>query len=598
MATENPGLRLGDLLTNAGLLKPADLREAMMIARQQQLPVGRVLIMSGYLSEGQLQSAVQAQSMVKDGLIDFEGAIQALNYVATDHIPLDDALNKMGWSANAAQITNKLGEFLVDAGLVSAPDVQYALGRCQEIGLPLGRVLVVTGYLTEEMLTNALNAQVLVRDRKITREQANQGLRAALERQISLEQSLEETQGQFLGQTTVRLGELLMGANLIDEANLMSAVEIGLVKEQLIGQVLRDLGMISLEVLTAALELQSMVAYGTISTDQAMQALFKVHADQVSTNEALDSLSVAQVEEAAAAEAAEATIVAPVIEHIPLYQFLQLGGLITQSDIEKAVHAGSKNTEIMGKMLALAGVMSHELVEASKQALGLIVKNTINMEQAIVALKNCKSNGVSLATAFKELGWDIHEMGLDEATMASAPAKTPQAEAPRRGGSPLLKTLQAARAHSASQAKAATANVENDMGPSFSWSRTSVTPDSGPAPFGEAALQAAAQAEAQMAEQPAKEEKREEQNAPAEGPQPGAKPTHEMPSLASGWSMNMDMQPNISSVASKFPPLPTPTKTEPSSGADLAGEQATDPRRQTGAQQPVAAELASAPLYT
>jgi hypothetical protein len=608
MANENPGLRLGDLLTNAGLLKPADLREAMLIARQQQLPVGRVLIMSGYLSEGQLQSAVQAQSMVKDGLIDFEGAIQALNYVATDHVPLEEALNRMGWSQNSAQITNKLGEFLVEAGLVAAPDVQYALGQCQEIGLPLGRVLVVTGYLTEEMLTNALNAQVLVRDRKITRDQARQGLRAALERQISLEESLEEeTGGQSISQTSVRLGELFLGASLIDEANLMNAVELGLVNEQLIGQVLRDLDLISAEVLTAALELQSMVAYGNITTAEAVDALFKCHTDQISSYDAVEQLKTTKSVEV------EAPPVAPVIEHIPLYQFLQLGGLITQSDIEKAVHAGSKNTEIMGKMLALSGVMSQDLVQAAKQALDLIIKSSINMEQAIIALKNCKSTGNSLASAFTELGWDAGALGLPEShgssDQGSESAKPTTEAAPRAQGSPLLKTLRAARAHSVSQGQAASTDASADVpSPSFSWSRTSVTPEGGPAAFGEAAVQAAAQAEAQDFEQIPEPTQEEPVPPAAESmPQPstsGHKSLHEMPSVASGWSMNSELEPNISSVQSKYtpapgaplgnvPPVQMPTAETPESVAPAAqASAATDVRRQTGSHQPLRQEQA------
>ncbi len=58
------GVRLGDLLTGAGLLQASDLREAMLISKQQGLPVGRVLIMSGYLTEQHLQAAVQAQSLL------------------------------------------------------------------------------------------------------------------------------------------------------------------------------------------------------------------------------------------------------------------------------------------------------------------------------------------------------------------------------------------------------------------------------------------------------------------------------------------------------------------------------------------------------
>src|SRR5271156_3118825 len=86
MTSEISGVRLGDLLTGAGLLKPADLREAMLIAKQQGLPVGRVLIMSAYLTEHQLQAAVRAQSMLKDGLIDQEMVLKALTLVGAEDL--------------------------------------------------------------------------------------------------------------------------------------------------------------------------------------------------------------------------------------------------------------------------------------------------------------------------------------------------------------------------------------------------------------------------------------------------------------------------------------------------------------------------------
>src|ERR1700679_3156134 len=92
MTTETTGVRLGDLLTGAGLLKPADLREAMLIAKQQGLPVGRVLIMSAYLTEHQLQAAVRAQSMLKDGLIDQETVTKALALVGAEDLSLENAL--------------------------------------------------------------------------------------------------------------------------------------------------------------------------------------------------------------------------------------------------------------------------------------------------------------------------------------------------------------------------------------------------------------------------------------------------------------------------------------------------------------------------
>jgi len=398
MATENPSLKLGDLLTSAGLLKPTDLREAMMIARQQQLPVGRVLIMNGYLSEAQLQSAVQAQSMVKDSIIDLDTAVQALDLVATEHITLDESLIRMGWTMNTQTITNKLGEFLVEAELVAPADIHYALEQCREIGLPLGRVLVVTGYLTEEMLTNSLNAQVLVRDGRLSREQAVHGLRAALERQITLEESLQQTGMVHVPSATkMRLGELLLGAGLIDEANLMNAVEIGLVSEKLIGQVLLEKGVLSPEGLDNALVLQNMVAQGELYGQDAINALKMSIQSQISAIDALNALH----------QPAPGPV--PLAEPLGLYQFLQLGGLITPQDVEQAMHTSARDTYLMGQMLLFAGIMPAYMVDASQEALDLINQGALTIEQGMIALKACFSNGLTLQDSFRELNWEFQQ---------------------------------------------------------------------------------------------------------------------------------------------------------------------------------------------
>jgi hypothetical protein len=425
MATENPSLRLGDLLTSAGLLKPTDLREAMMIARQQQLPVGRVLIMNGYLSEGQLQSAVQAQSMVKDSIIDLDTAVEALDLVATEHITLDESLIRMGWTINTQVITNKLGEFLVEAELVAPADIHYALEQCREIGLPLGRVLVVTGYLTEEMLTNSLNAQVLVRDGRLSREQAVHGLRAALERQITLEESLQQTGIVHAPNATrMRLGELLLGAGLIDEASLMNAVEIGLVSEKLIGQVLLEKGSLSPEGLDNALVLQNMVAQGELYAQDAINALRKSIQSQISAMDALNSLH----------EPAPAPV--SLAEPLGLYQFLQLGGLITPQDVEQAMHTSARDTNLMGQMLLFAGIMPGYMVDASKEALELINRGALTIEQGMIALKACFSSGSTLQDAFRELNWEFQQGAPIQAHTEVAPQDnfTPAISQSQSGG--------------------------------------------------------------------------------------------------------------------------------------------------------------------
>ena len=70
---------LGEYFTDAGLLKSDDLREAANIARNQNLPIGKVLVMSGYLSKELLQATIEIASRVKDGHLDYKTvAVKAL----------------------------------------------------------------------------------------------------------------------------------------------------------------------------------------------------------------------------------------------------------------------------------------------------------------------------------------------------------------------------------------------------------------------------------------------------------------------------------------------------------------------------------------
>ena len=78
---EQKVLRLGELLTQVGIVQPNELAEAIQTSSETGLPIGRVLIMSGYLTDQELQAAVQAQSLVKDRVIELDLALKALQTV-------------------------------------------------------------------------------------------------------------------------------------------------------------------------------------------------------------------------------------------------------------------------------------------------------------------------------------------------------------------------------------------------------------------------------------------------------------------------------------------------------------------------------------
>ncbi len=166
----------------------------MQIAKHQSLPVGRVLIMSGFLSDGQLRAAVQASVPAERRC----------------HQPRNRPASSFRSSAKTRWLSRTPSGSSVWRFNKASPQTSWAnyswkrswsqeklwirhYSSRQLAGCRLDASSFSQGQSVEPLLSSALNAQVLVRDHKITREQALQGLQAARDRQIPLEQSLAET---------------------------------------------------------------------------------------------------------------------------------------------------------------------------------------------------------------------------------------------------------------------------------------------------------------------------------------------------------------------------------------------------------------------
>ena len=61
------GLRLGEILVDAGVVKSELVNQSLAIAKNTKMPIGRVLISHGHLSDLIIKNAVEAQQGVRDG---------------------------------------------------------------------------------------------------------------------------------------------------------------------------------------------------------------------------------------------------------------------------------------------------------------------------------------------------------------------------------------------------------------------------------------------------------------------------------------------------------------------------------------------------
>ncbi len=118
---------IGDLLVQAGFASFEEVADALPIAAKTGLPVGRVLVGSKSISDSELQATLFAQSLLRDRLLSNDMALQAMRKVRIDGTTLYEALEELGWKSESYELTNRLGQLLLDAQMVTQPVLEEAL---------------------------------------------------------------------------------------------------------------------------------------------------------------------------------------------------------------------------------------------------------------------------------------------------------------------------------------------------------------------------------------------------------------------------------------------------------------------------------------
>ena len=315
---------VGDLLKKVGLVSDSQLAQANSISTKTGAPLGSVLVDTGILTLDLSRAALLAQSLVSENVLPAEVAALALKVVFEQGIGFEEALGTLGWRSEYYQVTNWLGQLLYKAGAVSENGIQAAVEASYASGLPLGRVLVLRKVIPESVAYAALTCQVLVRERKITQEQAVDALRTALCTRKSIEEALElEGYQQEKQRKSVRLGELLIVAGLVSEIDLLSAVEKGMLDNKPIGQVLLNLNLIDQATLDRALSLQGMINTQALTPFEAATVLQDLQNRTASDTQDLAVIEVPDGQKP------------PGIGEVP--ELLKVFGLYDEKDLLKAV---------------------------------------------------------------------------------------------------------------------------------------------------------------------------------------------------------------------------------------------------------------------
>lgn len=334
-------IKIGEMLIEVGVLTSGDLTEAIQISRRMGVPIGRVLVMSGCVTDDRLQQTLELQSLIRDGMVDMETAHEALKLIFQKKMSTKEALAALNWRPKQDQQSNKLGDLLVDSTIITKSQLERALEASFQSGMPLGGTLVLQGILSPMLLPTVLHIQESVRENHINRDQAIEELKRALmfwaraehSKQGELQSAKQPAAapkggaqpsraGMLTGERTetrsegraaaplqqapdptaeapqqaqvnqVSLVELLKLSGFCTQSSLDKALQDALQDGRLASKLLLAIGFIDADMLNSYIHIQALVARGKLRTDQALYALNSMRHRKLSLKDALSEMGV------------------------------------------------------------------------------------------------------------------------------------------------------------------------------------------------------------------------------------------------------------------------------------------------------------------
>ncbi len=249
--------RLGAILTRSGLVSGADVRNGLAVSATARLPLGNVLILKQKLTRSQLRLTIEAQWMIKDGLLPSSTAFTALNLAKRNNWSLSDALIALGTEAYPKRGA-RLGDLLIRTKIVNEAQLAEELEMGALTGLPLGRVMIARKSVSEGTVWHAIQLQQEVRSDRMDLEDA-------AERLITIHNKLILTDNH--------IAELLVAANRLRRKEVEVAVEMAEANNKKFSDILMDMNWLEPELLERAISVQSFLRSNRINFGEAIEFL-------------------------------------------------------------------------------------------------------------------------------------------------------------------------------------------------------------------------------------------------------------------------------------------------------------------------------------
>ncbi len=333
-------------------------------------------------------------------LISREQALEVLSRIRSHGDSFVNNLMAVGCTIEPIIFGVTLGRLFIDAGVITSQMLDEAMETSLLSGLPLVRVLVLHQSLTEMVAYSGLTAFLLLKEKKIGRDQAVGALKLSSMHNEQIEEILEfGGLKRYRNENLVRLGELLVLSELISELDLLSCVERTLSEAKPLGQILVDEGIASEQMVGYALRAQKYIQDGTVDPVRAGHML----RDCALTGRPLELT----VEELAAIKPVK--IKGGVYEPTAsgFVEILNVIGLIADRDINQVRQVAKRDPDGVEDFLLKRNILDREKLEALKIGCHLVQHGGMTVEQLIFVMHVWLWAKGDFATTLNMLGWRL-----------------------------------------------------------------------------------------------------------------------------------------------------------------------------------------------
>ncbi len=324
-------VKIGELLVDAQIVSSAEMTEAVQVSKRLNVPIGRVLTMSGCVREDVLEASLQVQRLLRDGNLSIEGAYETLKRVHEHRIELAEALTSEAQNMLMLDSAESLGELLLDSNIISEEDLVKAMQASFDNGVPLGSTLVLQGLLSPSLFPSILSVQKNIARGITPREDGVKEVQEIFLHWLKAEESLK--QGTIFKQ---------FASDEITREDVASAAEA--------------------------------------NARASARAPEEVKKAESQSREPERVRSDAEVQKPAPEQKRD--------QDMRLVDLLKQSGIFSQAEVQRSYEALLRDPERSARFFLELGLISEEDLRNSLRAHALLQKGMLNKDEAIYAVRN------------------------------------------------------------------------------------------------------------------------------------------------------------------------------------------------------------------